>query len=87
MATHRSSKRVFPLASGGLRRLAMTWIEPTIGLEYAALVDGALIDRALKRLQAQARTTMTFAPHIVFYTTPAPGRAGVGGRESTHYAT
>ena len=36
-----------------LRQLANTRLEPAIGLEYAALVDGALVDQAFKRLHAE----------------------------------
>ncbi|HEX2039875.1 MAG TPA: HNH endonuclease [Acidimicrobiales bacterium] len=36
-----------------LRRLAAARIEPAIGLEYAALVDGALIDGLLRRLRTE----------------------------------
>jgi hypothetical protein len=36
-----------------LRRLATARIEPVIGLEYATLVDGALIDGLLRRLRTE----------------------------------
>lgn len=36
-----------------LRRLATTRIEPAIGLEYAALLEGALIEQVMKRLPAE----------------------------------
>jgi hypothetical protein len=70
-----------------LRRLAAARIEPAISLEYAALVDAALINGLLKRLRTEGAEDDEIRARTVVCRPPTPGHVVASGRESTHCAS